>query len=93
MSKIISLDGNLYQLPDGMSTKEVMNLMGILVMLTKLDYEYLWGEGDSLYYPANGASVRFEERPLTTKAEAQALGTKARAAHNAKEAAKKEAAA
>jgi hypothetical protein len=90
-ARIISLDGNMYQLPEGMSTKEVMNLMGILVMLTKLDYEYLWGEGDSVYYPANGASVRFEERALVTKAEAQALGTKARAARDAKEAAKKEA--
>jgi hypothetical protein len=88
-SRIISLDGNMYQLPEGMSTKDVQGLMGFLVTMTKLDYEYLWGQGDSVYFPAHGATVRFEERALVTKAEAQALGKKAKEARDAKEAAEK----
>ena len=87
--RIISLDGNMYQLPEGMTTKDTHALMGFLVTMTKLDYEYLWGEGDSVYFPAHGATVRFEERALVTREEAKAMGAKARAARDAKEAADK----
>tara|TARA_R110000823_G_scaffold214558_1_gene344392 strand:- start:15 stop:290 length:276 start_codon:yes stop_codon:yes gene_type:complete len=87
MSKIITIDSNKYQLPEGMSTKDVQALAGFLVTLTRVDYEYCYGIEESAYYAREGAQISIGDQELVTKAEAKAKGDKGRAAYDAKKAA------
>jgi hypothetical protein len=87
MAKIITIDSNRYVLPEGMNTKDQQALAGFLVTLTRVDYEYVYGAGDSLYYPAAGAQVSIGEQELVTKAEAKAGSEKSRAEYEARKAA------
>ena len=87
MSKIINIDGNRYLLPEGMTAKDVQALAGFLVTLTRVDYEYCYGEGESLYYAKDGAQVSIGEQTLVTREEARAASEKSRLAYEAKKAA------
>lgn len=89
MSKIINIDGNRYLLPEGMTSKDIQALAGFLVTLTRVDYEYCYGEGESLYYAREGAQVSIGEQALVTREEARAAAEKSRAAYEAKKAAEK----
>jgi hypothetical protein len=86
-TKVITIDGHQYALPEGMTSKDTQALAGFLVTLVRLDYEYMYGQGDSLYYPLHGASVSLSEMVLTTKEDAKQKVTVAREAYEAKRAA------
>ena len=92
MAKIISISGTRFALPEGMTNKEIQALVGSMVILTKLDYEYCWGTGENFFYACEGATVSIDDQALMTKAEAKAAAAKSKAEYEAKEAAKAEAA-
>ena len=87
MARVICIDGARYVLPMGISPKDVQAVAGFLVTLTKVNYEYIWGEGEHAHYPGRGAEVRIEDLELVTKAEAKAASDKSRAEYEAKKAA------
>jgi hypothetical protein len=89
MNKIISIDGNRYALPADMSAKDIQSLAGFLVTLTKVDYEWMYGEGENVYYATEGASVSVSVLTLDTKEAAKAKSAESRRIYDAKEAAKK----
>lgn len=89
MTKLITINGNRFVLPEGMSTKDIQALAGFLITLTPVDYEYIYDTGRSIYYQAErGADVRIETIELVTKAEAEAQSKASREAYEAKKAAK-----
>ena len=87
MAKIISISGTRFALPEGVTNKEIQALVGSMVILTKLDYEYCWGTGGNFHYACEGATVSIDDQVLMTKAEAKAAAAKSRAEYEAKEAA------
>jgi hypothetical protein len=87
MAKIITIDSNKYQLPEGMTSKDIQSLAGFLVTLTRVDYEYCYGIEESAYYAKEGAQVSIGDQELVTKAEAKARSDKGRAAYDARKAA------
>jgi hypothetical protein len=87
MSKIITIDSSRYVLPEGMSSKDIQALAGFLVTLTRVDYEYCYGSGDSMYYAREGAAVSLGDLQLVTREEAKAAADKARAEYEARKAA------
>jgi len=87
MARVICIDGARYVLPMGISPKDVQAVAGFLVTLTRVNYEYIWGDGEQQYYADRGAEVRIEELELVTKAEAKEASDKSRAEYEAKKAA------
>ncbi len=91
-TKLITINGNRFVLPEGMTTKDIQSLAGLLFSLTPVDYEYLIDSGRSVYYATDrSAEVRLENLQLVTKAEADAQCKASREAYEAKKAAKAEA--
>lgn len=89
MTKIITINGNRFVLPENMSTKDIQALAGFLLTLTPVDYEYLIDNGRSVYYATDrSAEVRLESLQLVTKAEADAQCKASREAYEAKKAEK-----
>lgn len=87
MAKIITIDSARYVLPEGMSNKDVQALAGFLVTLTRVDYEYCYGAGESLHYAREGAAVSLGDITLYTREEAKAAADKSRAEYEARKAA------
>ena len=87
MTKIITIDGSKYALPEGMAIKDVQALAGFLITLTKIDYEYCYGQDASQFYAYNGAQVSIGEQDLVTRAEAKAKATKSREEYETRKAA------
>ena len=87
MSKIITIDSNKYLLPEGMSIKDIQALAGFLITLTRVDYEYCYGQEESAFYARDGALVSIGDQELVTKAEAKAKSEKSRAEYEARKAA------
>jgi hypothetical protein len=89
MTKVITINGQRFVLPDNMNTKEIQALAGFLLTLTPVDYEYLIDTGRSVYFASDrSAEVRLESLQLVTKAEAEAQGKVSREAYDAKKAEK-----
>lgn len=86
MTKIITIDSSRYALPEGMSAKDIQALAGFLVTLTRVDYEYCYGQDEAAYYQAAGAQISISEQELMTKAEARARADKSRAEYEARKA-------
>jgi hypothetical protein len=92
MTKVITINGQRFMLPDNMSTKEIQALAGFLLTLTPVDYEYLIDIGRSVYFASDrSAEVRLESLQLVTKADAEAQAKASREAYDAKKTAKAEA--
>jgi len=87
MTKIIIIDSSRYALPEGMSTKDQQALAGFLVTLTRVDYEYCYGNDENAYYAKDGAQISISEQELMTRAEARAKAEKSRLEYEAKKAA------
>lgn len=92
MNKMLTIDGTRYALPEGMTQKDVQTLAGLLVTLTRIDYEYCYGSGENYFYAREGAAVSIGHVELVTKAEAKAAAEKSRLEYEAKKAAEKAAA-
>ncbi len=89
MTKIITINGNRFVLPEGFSTKDIQALAGFLLTLTPLDYQYLIDAGRSVYYATDrSAEVRLESLQLVTQSEAEAQAEASRKAYDAKKAEK-----
>jgi hypothetical protein len=87
MSKIITIDGSRFILPEGMTTKDIQTLAGMLISLAKVEHTYLYPSYDSLFYPGEGVQVGVTTVTLMTKEEARAKSEASKAAEKAKEAA------
>ena len=84
MTKVITIDSNRYVLPTEMSNKDIQALAGFLITLTRVDYEWMYGQGDSLYFPNEGAKVSIDQLDLVSKEEAKTRANTAREVYQAK---------
>ena len=82
--KILTIDSNRYVLPTDMAAKDIQALAGFLVTLTKVNYEWMYGQGDSLYFADEGANVSISQMELVTKEEAKTKAAAARDVYQAK---------
>jgi hypothetical protein len=89
--KMISINDTRYVLPEGMTTKEIQALAGMLISLVKVDHFYLYPNYDSLFYAGEGVQVGVSTVELLTKEEARAKSDQSREAQEAKKAAAAEA--
>jgi hypothetical protein len=87
MAKIITIDGNRYIMPEGMTTKDTQALAGMLISLVKVEHCYLYPNYDSLFYAGEGVQVGVSTATLMTKEEAKAKSAASREAEDAKKAA------
>jgi hypothetical protein len=85
--KIIIIDNNRYVLPEGMPTKDVQALAGFLITLTKVNYEYCFGQADTeyAYYEDGGANISVTTLNLVAKEEAKRLADDGRTAYQLKQ--------
>lgn len=90
MSKIISIDGNRYILPEGMTIKDIQALAGMLISLVKVEHCYLYPDYETLFYAGEGVQVGVTSARLMTKEDAKAKSAASRAAEDAKKAAQAE---
>jgi len=91
MTKVITIDSNRYVLPTEMSNKDIQALAGFLITLTKVDYEWMYGQEESLYFANEGAKVSIDQYDLVSKEEAKTRSNKARAEYDAKKLAEEKA--
>jgi len=82
--RILTIDSNRYVLPNDMAAKDIQALAGFLVTLTKVNYEWMYGQGDSLYFADEGANVSISQMELVTKEEAKTKAAAARDVYQAK---------
>ena len=82
--RILTIDSNRYVLPTDMAAKDIQALAGFLVTLTKVNYEWMYGQGDSLYFADEGANVSISQMELVTKEEAKTKAAAARDVYQAK---------
>ena len=82
--KILTIDSNRYVLPTDMAAKDIQALAGFLVTLTKVDYEWMYGQQESLYFANEGAKVSIDQMDLVTKEEAKTKAAAARDVYQAK---------
>lgn len=90
MAKIITIDGSRFILPEGMTTKDIQALAGMLISLVKVEHCYLYPSYDSLHYAGEGVQVGVSTTTLMTKEEAKAKSAASREAEDAKKAAQAE---
>lgn len=61
MTKIISINGSRFALPEGMSAKDIQALAGFLITLTPVNQEYDYDSSDYLsFLSKNGTEVRVD---------------------------------
>lgn len=82
--KILTIDSNRYVLPTDMAAKDIQALAGFLVTLTKVDYEWMYGQQESLYFANEGAKVSIDQMDLVSKEEAKTKAAAARDVYQAK---------
>jgi len=69
--KTISINGNSYALPEGMTAKDVQALAGFLCTLTQLGNEYDYDKSEYVYYVNEGVSIKVSDQELMDKAVAR----------------------
>ena len=85
--KTISINGNVFALPEGMTAKDVQALAGFLCALSTLRHDYNYDTSEYLYSMADGVQVQVAERDLIGKEEARTIEAESRARYKAKRAA------
>ena len=85
--KTISINGNVFALPEGMTAKDVQALAGFLCALSTLRQDYNYDTSEYLYSMADGVQVQVAERDLIGKEEAKTIEAESRARYKAKRAA------
>lgn len=85
--KTITINGNVFALPDGMLAKDVQALAGFLCTLSTLRHDYNYDTSEYLYSLADGVQVQVADRELVSREEAQAIEAESRARYKAKRAA------
>jgi hypothetical protein len=89
MAKIIAINDCRFALPEGMTTKEIQALAGMLATLVSVEYKYDDLTYDRYYYAASGSQLSITEAELMTKEAAVAKAKVKREAKEAEEAAAK----
>ena len=85
MTKIISINGSRFALPEGMSGKDVQALAGSLVTLTPVSQEYDYDASDYLSFEAKqGTEVRVDTVQLLDREAALAQHRDSLARYRAK---------
>ena len=92
MAKIITIDNNRYVLPEGMTTKDIQTLAGMLISLVKVDHYYIYPDYENLFFAGEGVQVGVTSTALMTKEDAKAKSDASRAAQEAKKKAEEAAA-
>ena len=93
MAKIITINDARFILPEGMTTKEIQALAGMLATLATAEYKYDDLTYDRYYYASQaGSQLSITDVELMTKEEAMAKAKVKREAKEAAEAAAKAAA-
>lgn len=87
MAKIITINDARFILPEGMTTKEIQTLAGMLISLVKVEHCYLYPNYDSLFYAGEGVQVGVSTATLMTKEEARAKSEESKVQDAAKKAA------
>lgn len=65
MTKVISINGARFALPEGMGSKDIQALAGFLITLTPVNQEYDYDASDYLSFPSKqGTEVRVDEIQL-----------------------------
>lgn len=90
MTKVIRIGSEQFVLPEGMSTKDIQALAGIMFTLRNVTNIYNYDTSDYMQYAGNGVQVQLEEVELMTKEEAEAKGNASRKAYEAKRAAEQQ---
>ena len=85
--KTISINGNVFALPEGMTAKDVQALAGFLCALSTLRHDYNYDTSEYLYSMADGVQVQVAERELVGREEARTIEAESRARYKAKRAA------
>ena len=85
--KTISINGNVFALPEGMTAKDVQALAGFLCALSTLRHDYNYDTSEYLYSMGDGVQVQIADRELISREEAQTIEAESRARYKAKRAA------
>ena len=85
--KTITINGNVFALPDGMLAKDVQALAGFLCTLSTLRHDYNYDTSEYLYSMGDGVQVQIADRELVSREEAQTIEAESRARYKAKRAA------
>jgi len=83
-TKTISINGNVFALPEGMAAKDVQSLAGFLCALTQVRTEYNYDSSTYLCSLGDGVQVQLADREMISKEEAITLGAESRARYQAK---------
>ena len=85
--KTISINGNMFALPEGMPAKDVQALAGFLCSLCTVRNDYNYDSSTYLYSLSDGVQVQVSDREMISKEEAQTIEAESRARYKAKRAA------
>lgn len=85
--KTITINGNVFALPEGMLAKDVQALAGFLCTLSTLRHDYNYDTSEYLYSMGDGVQVQIADRELVSREEAQTIEAESRARYKAKRAA------
>ncbi len=65
MTKVISINGYRFALPEGMASKDIQALAGFLITLTPVQQEYDYDKSDYMHYQSKqGTEVRVDDVEL-----------------------------
>jgi hypothetical protein len=91
MTKVISINGSRFALPEGMTAKDIQALAGFLVTLTPVSQEYDYDASDYLsFLTGQGTEVRVDTIELLSKAAAKQQHEESLARYRAKRDAEKQ---
>ena len=82
--KTISINGNAFALPEGMSAKDIQSLAGFLCALTTVRNDYNYDTSAYLHSLGDGVQVQVAEREMISREEAQTIEKESRAKYLAK---------
>ena len=85
--KTITINGNVFAVPEGMLAKDVQALAGFLCTLSTLRHDYNYDTSEYLYSMGDGVQVQIADRELVSREEAQTIEAESRARYKAKRAA------
>ena len=86
-TKTISINGNVFALPEGMSAKDVQALAGFLCALTQVRSEYNYDNSEYVYSLGDGVQIQLADREMISREAAQTIEAESRARYKAKRAA------
>lgn len=87
--KTISINGNVFALPEGMTAKDIQALAGFLCALTQVRNEYNYDTSNYVYSLGDGVQVQLADREMISREEALTIEKESRARYQARRDAEK----